>query len=106
MIGRIDLLLRIESTAAEIFFLKDFSPVRECSDEMKNETTRVRGRWDRRDSVLNEGAYGIFSAEQKNSPLRSDESGGFDPRATSVSDGTVLAIATAMNEFSSAMPAL
>jgi hypothetical protein len=85
----------------QVFFLKDFSPDRECSGEMKDETTRVRGRWDRADSILHHAGSGIFGAERKDSSGRF-ESGALDPRPTSVTDEAVLAIVAAMNEFSNA----
>lgn len=73
---------------------------------MKNETTRVRGRWDRVDSIRNQSAGGIFSAEHKSSPMRWVGTSAFDRRATSVTDEAVLAIVAAMNACSNALPSL
>jgi hypothetical protein len=65
------------------------------------ETTEMRGRWDRRDSILHRSADGIFFADDQNAPTRLGEKDAIDPRATLVTEEAVLAIMTAMNAFSS-----
>jgi hypothetical protein len=72
---------------------------------MKNETTRVRGRWDRADSILHHAASDTFCAERQDSSWPF-ENGALDSRATSVADEAVLAIVAAMNEFSRTIPSL
>ena len=68
---------------------------------MKNETTRVCGRWDRWDSILDRPASDLFSTERQNAPTRFGGKGALDPRAASVTEEARLPIVTAMNALSS-----
>lgn len=72
---------------------------------MKNETTKVRGRWDRWDSIPDRPASDIFFAEHKKARAGFAENGAPDPRAASVTEEAVLAIVTTMNAFSSQVAA-
>ena len=68
---------------------------------MKNETTRVRGRWDEWDSIPDRAASNIFSAEHQNvlKPFRGN--GAPDPRAASYKEEAARAIVAALNACSS-----